>query len=314
MTGIGVVHRFLVVMHLNGMLGGSIMASGLATRALFALLPGLLLLVAFVGFLVQDPVIQEKLVELIGELIPPLQDLITDSLTVISQGAVTFTIIGFVALLWAASGFFQTLEVAFAVILGIERRRDPIIRGLIGVTGVALILAATGAVVAVLMIATSIAPAIVEYLLGPALGRLAGTAILAAIAVASTVLAYRLIPSTRPPWAAVIVPGAFVGLAITLLTELFAILAPFLAGTASLYGAIAAIFVLLAWLQLCAQLIIWGMVWVRIRVQGLPELDELPWPTGTLRHPLSEPVAEAAAAREEAAPAPEDPATGSLGS
>ncbi len=93
-TGVRPIHRFLVVMHLNGMLGGAILASGLATRALFALLPGLLLLVAFVGFLVQDPAVQKRVVDLIADLIPPIEDLITDSLVVISEGAVPFTIVG----------------------------------------------------------------------------------------------------------------------------------------------------------------------------------------------------------------------------
>jgi membrane protein len=284
-TGIGVVHRFLVVMHLNGMLGGNILASGIATRALFALLPGLLVLVAFVGFLVRDPAVQQQVVDLIAELVPPLQDLIGDSLTVISQGAVPFTILGLLTLRWAASGFFQTLEVAFAVVLGVERRRDPIVRGLIGVAGVAVILAAVGAGIIAMLAATAFAPEIAQRITGLALGRVTGTIILAAVAVAGAGLAYRFIPATRPSWAEAAVPAVFAGLAITLLTELFTLIAPFLAGTASLYGAIAAIFVLLAWLQLCAQVIVMGMVWVRIRMQGMPELDELPWPTGSLRHP-----------------------------
>jgi membrane protein len=272
-------------MHLNGMLGGNILASGLATRALFALLPGLLLLVAFVGFLVKDPAAQERILDLIAELIPPLQGLIEDSLTVISEGAVPFTIIGIVTLLWAASGFFQTFEVAFAVVLGIERRRDPIIRGLIGLGGVGLLLGAVGVVVGVLLLASTLAPGVARALLGLAVDPLTGVVILASLAIAATAMAYRFIPSTRPSWSQALVPAVVVGLAITLLTELFTIIAPFLAGTASLYGAIAAIFVLLAWLQLCAQLIVMGMVWIRIRMQGTPELDELPWPTGTLRHP-----------------------------
>jgi hypothetical protein len=93
-------------MHLNGMLGGSILASGLATRALFALLPGLLLLVALVGFLVKDPAIQQRLVDLIGELIPPLQALVSDSLEV-SRKQRSFTIVGLVALPPAGSSRYS---------------------------------------------------------------------------------------------------------------------------------------------------------------------------------------------------------------
>jgi len=305
-TGIGAVHRFLVVMHLNGMLGGNILASGIATRALFALLPGLLLLVAFVGFVVRDPAVQQQVIDLIAELVPPLQDLIGDSLTVISEGAVPFTIIGLLTLMWAASGFFQTLEVAFAVVLGVERRRDPIVRGFIGLAGVALILATVAAGIGAMLVATTFAPDIAKRITGLALGQLAGTAILAVVAVAGAGMAYRFIPAIRPSWSEAMGPAVVAGLAITLLTELFALIAPFLAGTASLYGAIAAIFVLLAWLQLCAQVIVMGMVWVRIRMQGMPDLDELPWPTGTLRHPARETATVTAPADPPETPTPSE--------
>jgi len=292
-------------MHLNGMIGGNILASGLATRAMFALLPGLLIMVAFVGFLVQDPAVQQEVVDFIAELLPPLEDLIADSLTVISDGAVTFTIIGFVVLLWAASGFFQTLEVAFSVVLGIERRRDPFVRGLIGLAGVAIILGAIAVGVVALLLASSYAPESVQRIIGLVPDRVTGTATLAAVVISATSLAYRFIPATRPSWAQASVPGVVVGLAITLLTELFTLIAPYLAGTASLYGAIAAIFVLLAWLQLCAQLIVMGMVWVRIRMQGLPDLAELPWPTGTLRHPAAVAAMDGASGDPVEAPPPE---------
>jgi YihY family inner membrane protein len=279
------VHLFLVVMHLNGMLGGSILASGLATRALFALLPGLLLLVAFVGFLVQDPAIQQQVISFISELVPPLQGLIADSLQVISAGAVPFTVIGLVTLFWAASSFFQTLEVAFAVVLGIQRRRDPVIRGLIGVAGVGLVLAVVGVVIALLLISISLAPALAAKLFSRDYSQLAGFGLLAVVVITGTLLAYHFIPSIRPSWGAVAVPAVVVGLVVTALTELFTLIAPYLAGVASLYGAIAAVFVLLAWLQLASNAIVLGMAWIRVRVHGEPPSETMAWPTGTLNRP-----------------------------
>ncbi len=285
-------------MHLNGMLGGSILASGLATRALFALLPGLLLVVAFVGFVARDPAVQKQVVDFISELFPPLAGLISDSLQVISAGAVPVTIIGLVPLLWAASGFFQTLEVAFAVVLGIQRRRDPVVRGAIGIAGVALILAVVGIVVASLLLLVGLRPDLVTRLVDPGWSRPASLLILALLSVGATALAYRFIPSVRPSWRAALVPAVVVGLGISALTELFTFIAPHLAGVASLYGAIAAVFVLLAWLQLCANLIVMGMVWIRVRVQGEPPLDTMGWPTGTLNHP-GPPRAAAASSGED---------------
>ncbi len=302
MTAIPVVHRFLVVMYLNGMLGGSILASGIATRALFALLPGLLLVVAFVGFVARDPAVQERVVELIAELVPPLAGLVSDSLDVIKAGAVPFTIIGLVTLLWAASGFFQTLEVAFSVILGIERRRDPIIRGAIGLAGVGIILALVGFVVLLLALVASFAPSIAARVLDPAVSQLVTFVLLALAAMGATVFAYRFIPSTRPDWSAVALPGIVVGLGVTILTELFTVIAPHLAGVASLYGAIAAVFVLLAWLQLAANLIVMGMAWIRTRVQGEPPAATMGWPTGSLNHPGPPAPAAVGAGERDAGP------------
>jgi membrane protein len=295
-------------MHLNGMLGGSILASGLATRALFALLPGLLLLVAAVGFVARDPAVQQQVIALISELVPPLQDLIAESLQVISAGAVPFTIIGLVTLLWAASSFFQTLEVAFAVVLGIERRRDPIVRGIIGVAGVGLVLAVVGVFVAVLLISLSLVPELANRLFSRDYSQLAGSGLLAIVTISGTALAYRFIPSIRPSWSAALVPAVVVGLVVTALTEAFAFIAPHLAGIASLYGAIAAVFVLLAWLQLAANAVVLGMAWIRVRVKGEPPLESMGWPTGTRNRPKA-PDADSPQPTSEQAVAPMAPAS-----
>jgi membrane protein len=274
-------------MHRNGMVGGAILASGIAARALFALLPGLLLLVSLLGFIVKDPAVQQAIVERLGDLLPPIQDLITNSLTVISEGAIPFTIIGLVTLLWAASGFFQSLDVAFSVVLGVERRRDPVTRGAIGLMAVFVVLAAVGAVVVTGLAVAAVAPDVVARLLDPSVARISAPLILAAVSVAAVSMAYRFIPKIRPTWREAALPALAVGLAFTVLTEVVAVIAPNLAGVASLYGAIAAVFVLLAWLQLGAQFLVMGMAWVDVRMNGIPPLDSLPWPTGTKGHPGS---------------------------
>jgi membrane protein len=274
-------------MHHNGMVGGAILASGIATRAMFALLPGLLLLVSLLGFIVKDPAVQEQIVQRLGELLPPIEDLILRSLAVISQGALPFTIIGLVTLLWAASGFFQSLDVAFAVVLGIQRRRDPVTRGAIGLVAVFVVLAAVGVTVVVGLAVSALAPDVVARLLDPAVARLVAPLVLALVSVAAVALAYRFIPNIRPTWRQVALPAIAVGVAFMVLTEIVAVIAPNLAGVASLYGAIAAVFVLLAWLQLGAQFLVMGMAWVDVRMNGLPPLDELPWPTGSKGHPAA---------------------------
>ncbi len=272
-------------MHLYGMAGGGILASGVATRALFALLPGLLLLVATVGFVWRDPSAQQAVLDHVGQFVPPVRELLADSVRVIADGALQVTAIGLAALVWAASGFFQTLEVTFAVVLDEPRRRHPLLRSVVGLVGVVLVLAAISSVVGVGLLASSLARQLLGITVDGDLARLLvllGTTAIVSLAVAA---AYRFIPTRRAPWTAIGLPATAVGFGFAILTELFTLVAPSLAGIASLYGAIAAIFVLLAWLQLAAQLVVMGMVWVRIRADGGPSRAELPWPTGDRDRP-----------------------------
>jgi uncharacterized BrkB/YihY/UPF0761 family membrane protein len=68
--------------------------------------------------------------------------------------------------------------------------------------------------------------------------------------------------------------------ATALFTQLFAFVAPRLIGIAVLYGAIAAVLAVLAWLSIVAELLLVGLVWVRFREEGWPEPESEPEPTG----------------------------------
>jgi membrane protein len=272
-------------MHIYGQVGGGILASGLATRALFALLPGLLLMVAAVGFLIRDPAVQEQLYELIADVIPPLRELLEDSLAIIADGAFTFTIVGIVGLVWAASGFFQALEVSFAVILGTRRRRDAVVRSLLGVAGVLVILAAIVLVALVGIVAWNGGDGFVAQILDPVPTRLVWTIATAVVLGLGLCATYRFVPYPQPSWRLVWRPALAVGLAFAIVTQLFSILAPLVAGLASLYGAIAAAFVLLAWLQIGCNLVILGATWLRILEGEAPDPASLPWPVGTADDP-----------------------------
>jgi uncharacterized BrkB/YihY/UPF0761 family membrane protein len=273
------------------MAGGSLLASGLATKALFALLPGLLLLVSIVGFLIRDPAVRERIYELLSEAIPPIQELLTEALRIIADGALAFSIVSLIGLVWGASGFLQSLDVAFAVLLGQERRRDPFIRGLLGVVGVGIALGAFVAAALLLAISWQLSGGTL-FEASPAVTNLASIALVAVAVGGALGLAYRLIPSPRPTWGAVGRPALVIGLVIAVLTQIFALLAPFVAGLASLYGAIATVFVLILWLQFGMELVTLGISWVGIRQRGFPDPATLPWPAGTAGRP-GEPSAAA---------------------
>lgn len=285
MTAWPVVHLVLVVLHVDGMAGGPVLAAGLATRAMLALLPGLLLVVSFVGFIVSDPAVRDRVIEGLAELFPPLADLLEDTLEVLASGAVPFTIIALIGLAWGASGVFQTLEVACAIIFGEERRRDPVSRGAIGLVGVALVLA----VVAAAIIAAVVASNLLERLVGEGfsgeLRRPVAVVVAGATFAGGLALVYRYMPRSRPRWSLVLLPAAAMGLGFGVLTQLFALLVPFLAGTASLYGALAAVFALLIWLEFSARLAVTGISWVRVRQLGEPPRSTMGWPTGDRDRP-----------------------------
>ena len=288
--GIPIVREIGTVMFVYGQAGGGILAAGLANRALFALLPGLLLVVSLIGFLVRDPAVQQAILAAIGELVPPVQELLVDTLSVLAAGAVGSTIVSLVVLAWAASGFFKALDVTMAVILGTDRRRDPILRGVMSLIAVTVVLGVLAIGIVLVVLAWNFTDRELSSTVDPLVFRvltIVGLAVVLAVLLAA---AYRWIPEDPPPWSAIRVPAVLVSVALAVITQLFTLVAPMLVGIASLYGAIAAVFALLIWLQVSMNLVVMGVAWVRIRSGRAPDLANVPWPTGTLRRP-DEPAA-----------------------
>jgi membrane protein len=271
-------------MYLYGEAGGGVLSSGLAARALFALLPGLLLAIAAVGFVVRDPATFGRLVDVISRFAPPLHDLLGDSLEVISEGALQVTVVGVILLVWTAAGFFQSLDEVFAVVLDERKRRGTLARVVLGLAGTLLVLGAVvvGAIAGALLWN---AAAELLTLADPALPTVLVMVVLAVVVAAGVGAAYRLVPTRRPSWNSIGLPALVVGVVVALLTQVFTLIAPRLAGVASLYGGIAAVFVLLAWLQLATQVVVIGVVWVGVRAFGAPPPSALPWPTGDVGRP-----------------------------
>jgi uncharacterized BrkB/YihY/UPF0761 family membrane protein len=83
--------------------------------------------------------------------------------------------------------------------------------------------------------------------------------------VVATILVYRVVPVPSPRWRAAILPGITVGLALTVLARVFALLAPRLIGSAALLGSLVTAFAALAWLSLSFQALLLGAAWVRDR-------------------------------------------------
>ncbi len=256
-------------------IGGGILADGLAYNALFALLPALLLVVAVIGFIVHDPARQASIIDAIAAQVPPLRDLLTRTFQAISEGVAEISIVGLLALVWGASRFARALDTSFSRVFNRTPERSIVRRSLVGVASVVVLIVAVVIAVALASVASFVMADLGEPILLPNLGRLGLlnpliTTLATSVGVGAV---YRFMPAHHPRWKAIGVPAILVGIGVALFTQAFAFIAPRLIGIAALYGAIAAVFAVLAWLSVTAQLLLIGMVWVRFREEGWPELE-----------------------------------------
>ncbi|MGH2467710.1 MAG: YihY/virulence factor BrkB family protein [Candidatus Limnocylindrales bacterium] len=244
---------------------GSLLSAGLAFRALFAILPALLLLTGLLGLLVGDPARRADLLATALRLVPsPLVEPFRSGLEGLAGGARAFSIIGLATLAWGASGFYGQLDTAMARLIPGPRRRGALadrIRGLAAMLAVAA--------------------AVVLGSLGGAAWSLVASAVglrgfdlvvlTEGLAVATLVLAgldfvvYRSVPVAPPSSAAATWPAIGAGFGQAVLTVSFAFLAPWLVGSWAAFGALVGLLAAMIWLELVARLLVLGAVWARRR-------------------------------------------------
>jgi membrane protein len=259
--------RFVIaVLDTYGKAPGGILANGLAFAALFSALPTTLLILGIAGLVASDPTFQAKLAAALGEAFPPLASLFEDALAAVSQGAGVASIIGLLGLLWGVSQFYATLDLAFSRIFSDAPERDFARRTLRGFVWVLLLI---GAVLVVLILAglsTLIETLLPDNLDGmrPVRTILTSPLTILVFGVVAVTIAYRVLPPKAPRWRSILPPAILVGIAITLLTQLFTFLVPFLVGAAAIAGSLASAFIALAWLSFSFQALLYGASWVRV--------------------------------------------------
>ena len=255
------------VVDVYGRAPGGLLANGLAFAALFAAFPVALVTLGVAGWIVDDPTVQARLARAIGELLPPLQDIVNQALLALSDGAAVTSVVGIVGLVWTVSQFYVTLDIAFARVFTERQERNVFLRtargfvsvaGLVGVI-VALIVGGTLAAAAETFLPNS-SPALA------ALGRVLGSVpAVTAIGVAAIGIVYRVVPPRSPSWHAIWLPAVVAGVGIVALSQLFLFVAPRLIGAALLAGSLATAFIALAWLSFTFQALLLGAAWVRVR-------------------------------------------------
>lgn len=238
---------------------GPILARGLAFVALFALVPALLVVLAITGMFVSDPARRAEIVAIVAEQIPPLAPVIDEVLGSISEIAATTGVIGLLLLVWSASSLVRALDGAFRVIFEDSGEGRTPLRDALAVAAVA-----GGMFAAAIVLIVATLPGPLGEILGAPSPQLRSLASFAGI-VGLLVVAYRFVPRPRPGWRQLGLPALAAGLAIYLLTALFAFLGPLLFGSAQLYGAFGTLFLGLIWLGNVTQVLLLGAAWVAER-------------------------------------------------
>ncbi len=263
MAAYGPVAEALRVFNRYGAAGGGILAGGLAYSALFAIVPAILLIAGIVGLLTHDPATRSDVVRTIGQVMPPLRDLIGIILDDAADNAASGSIVGLVALAWGASRFAVAFQDAIARLMG-GQPRGGLMKNVGAFAAVSLLIAALLAETALAGVAAFLdAGQTIAMLV--VLGRALALALALLPAVAAFVaiaVVYRIVPYPRPSWRDVGAPAIVVGLALTVLGRVFILIAPRLIGSAALLGALASAFAALAWLGLSFQAILIGAAWV----------------------------------------------------
>jgi membrane protein len=266
--GLSPVQTTRRVLDAYGAAGGGLLAGGLTYSALFALLPSLLLLTGILGFVVDDPERRIAIVRGIGQALPPLAGIVSASLEQITEDAAGFGTVGLIGLAWGASHFYGSLDDAFARIFHDAPRRGFLVRTVRGLLSVVLLVT----VFIAGLVLTGIASYLAEQTTSrfgdgsKAFWQIASPVLAGVVFVAATAAIYRLVPAQATPWRAVGPPAVVVGVALTLLTQLFSYVAPRLIGIGSVYVAFVAVFAAMVWLSTGFQILLIGAAWARDRM------------------------------------------------
>lgn len=275
--GIPAVRTLLATLEVYDRAGGGLTAGGLAYAALIALIPGALLVASALGWIIDDPDLQNQIVEAVATAVPPLEEIARTALESVAAGAVPTTVIALLGLLWGSSRFYASLDYAFSKVFNGSRTRNEIERTLRGVVVTFLFVA--------LPVGALLVGSVASWLLdlAPGVTRLEGLArTLLQLAtplgsfllfMATVSLVYRYVPAERVPVRALLPPAVLVGIVLATFTQVFTFIAPRMFAWAAVYGTFVTVFALLAWLAIGFNLLLMGASLTRVRAVALQESE-----------------------------------------
>jgi YihY family inner membrane protein len=247
-------------------------AGSLTYGAFLSLPPLLLLLISVVGIVFQQraAAAQQDLIEAVGDLLPGFDDVVSTQLELTTASQVGTGLVGLLGIIYAASGFVARTRHALAVVF-----RTRLVGLVVGRVSGAII----GVPVVVLLIAFAVAAAwVIGLRVEGAIGavvEVAAFAALAAFGSAIWALVYRLLTPSPGPSVREHLRGAAVFSIGFLLLERFGAtyVAAVVTRSTALYGAIGAIFGLLAFMYAAMWLFLLSAVITQLRREaGTPRV------------------------------------------
>jgi len=251
----------LAIINIANEAGATLFAAALAFGTMFAVIPLVLLLSGVIGWLVDDPVQRQALLDQLVGIFPPLAGVFASSLDGAVEQRGALSIVGVIGLAWGASAYYGGLDEVMRRLFsggGVRNELSRRVRG--GVTIVVLV-----ALIAGTVSLSGVWALLDEFAGGLFFWRYLAPAIALAVMVLVVLAVYRLVPTAPPSLRAALPPAIAAGVAIGILTNLFSLLAPLLIGGMSGFGVIAAVFGALVWLNLSYQILLYGAAWARVR-------------------------------------------------
>jgi membrane protein len=260
----------------------TMLAAALAYYAAFSLGPLLLLLGGWLGVLLRTrPDLAGRyrivLADLVSQVMP-LQENSTDVVarsfetivTQLSQGALLRGALSLLVLVWAASGFFISLQLALEVIFDVSEARGFLRRRLVALLLVILVALVIGVEIvggALLSSLSQLSDLLTSRLrvpdaqlpsLVPAWFTQASAVVLRlALAALAFTLAFRFLPRSASSWAGALVGGAFSSVTIAV-TRTLLVLTFDTERFNVIYGVITSVVVTLLWLYLALLMFLFG--------------------------------------------------------
>ncbi len=251
------------VVEADGQAGGGLLAAGLAYRALFGLLSGLILMAGIIGWVFDDPASRAAAVAAVADFVPGLTPIVSSGLEGLVAERGALSVVGLVGAAFGASIFYDALDDSMNRLIPGGGQRNPILRRLLGV-GAVILLAVAGIVALGIGIAlgpmTDALPSGLQVIIA-ILRPIAITGLLA-LAVGTI---YRWVPIERPTFADIRVPAIMTAFAIWLASEIFGLVAPLLVRQLAVFGVFVSLLALLIWLSWVTQLLVLGGSWSRVR-------------------------------------------------